>query len=209
MAAKHPRQTILRPRTEDACAWNPGRRELVAGAAAAAAILTLLAAGAAAELLRCAGADGRMIYTDNPALCPGADPFEPTGEVHGIDPEAPVHPTAAPDPSRRERSERRRRVNEAEAAEAARWRQRKLETQQELEQILARREQMRELVSHCNRGGQALTLDEAGIKRRVSCSVVQEEFRSLDTREASLRGYLDEGLREECRRAGCLPGWIR
>lgn len=177
--------------------------------AGTAAIVTLLAAGAAsAELLRCAGADGRTIYTDNPALCPGANPFEPKGEVHGIEPAAPVHP-AAREPSRLERSQRRRRVEEAQAAEAARWKQKKLEKEQELEQVLARREQMRELVSHCNRGGQALTLDDAGIKRRVSCSVVREEFSSLDTREASVRSYLEEGLAEECRRAGCLPGWIR
>jgi hypothetical protein len=200
---------ITRPRTRDACAWNPGRRRLVAGTATAAAIATLLAAGTAtAELLRCAGADGRTIYTDNPALCPGANPFEPKGEVHGIEPDAPANP-AAPEPSRHERSQRRRRVAEAEAAEAARWKQKKLEKEQELEQVLARRDQLRELVSHCNRGGQAITLDDAGIKRRLSCTVVREEFSSLDTREASVRSYLDEGLKEECRRAGCLPGWIR
>ena len=123
-------------------------------------------------------------------------------------PDAPAHP-AAPEPSRHERSQRRRRVAEAEAAEAARWKQKKLEKEQELEQVVARREQLRELVSHCNRGGQAITLDDAGIKRRLSCTVVREEFSSLDTREASVRSYLDEGLKEECRRAGCLPGWIR
>jgi len=181
----------------------------VAGGAAAVATCVLLSAtGVAAELLRCAGADGRTIYTDNPALCPGATSFEPKGEVHGIDPAPPAH-RAAPPTSRRERQHKRRRVAEAEAAEAARWQQKKLEKEHELEQILARREQMREIVSHCNRGGQALTLDDAGIKRRVSCSVVREEFHSLDTREASLRGYLADGLQEECRRAGCLPGWIR
>jgi hypothetical protein len=209
MERKPHQQTTTRPRTRDARAWSPGRWSLLAGTVLTAAIFSLLASGAAsAELLRCADANGRTIYTDNPSLCPGADPFQPKGEVHGIEPDAAV-PPAAPEPSRRERSQRRRRVAEAEAAEAARWKQKRLEKEQELEQILARREQMRELVSHCNRGGQAITLDDAGIKRRLSCSVVREEFDSLDTRESSVRSYLHEGLQEECRRAGCLPGWIR
>ena len=43
--------------------------------------LLVFAAPAAADLLRCKGPDGKVIYTDKADVCPGADPFEPTGVI--------------------------------------------------------------------------------------------------------------------------------
>ena len=44
-------------------------------------LLLALSAPAAADLLRCKNAEGKTIYTDKPELCPGAEPFEPKGEI--------------------------------------------------------------------------------------------------------------------------------
>jgi hypothetical protein len=54
-----------------------------------------------------------------------------------------------------------------------------------------------------------VTYDDAGIKQAVRCSDVKKELKALEQQEASARHYLQHELAEECRRAGCLPGWIR
>jgi hypothetical protein len=43
----------------------------------------------------------------------------------------------------------------------------------------------------------------------VSCEELEAEQQAVRSDEKRLEAYLDEGLEEECRRAGCLPGWIR
>ena len=50
---------------------------------------------------------------------------------------------------------------------------------------------------------------ETGIRRSYDCRDVDNEHEQVKARLAGLRLYLDDGLEEECRRAGCLPGWIR
>jgi hypothetical protein len=172
------------------------------------ALSLVLAGPAAAELLRCKAADGRMIYTDNPTLCPGAKPFEPKGEVQTAPSATPTPRQTAP-ASRLQRARARKRSDEAQEGEALRWKQRKVAKEQELETIQARREQIREYVTWCNRGNSVTTRDKSGIKRTVPCSEIRKEFGVLDEREASVRHYLESELPEECRRAGCLPGWLR
>ena len=167
-----------------------------------------LATPAAAELLRCKAADGRMIYTDNPALCPGAKPFEPKGAVQTAPSPTPASREVAPS-SRIERARARQRQAEAQEGEALRWKQRKEAKEQELASIRARRDEIREYVTWCNRGNIVTTRDEAGIKRTVPCSEIRKEFGVLDAREARVRNYLENELPEECRKAGCLPGWLR
>ena len=48
-----------------------------------------------------------------------------------------------------------------------------------------------------------------GIRSSYKCRDVDNEYEQVKARLAGLRLYLDDGLEEECRRAGCLPGWIR
>lgn len=160
--------------------------------------VTLGSAPAWAELFRCAGPDGKMIYTDQKALCPGAEAHEPSGVVHNT-PSAPKRTAPAA----------RRRAPLVDESQAPIWRQKRLDAETAIEQIRVHREKLRPHVSHCNRGGYVTTRDDAGIKRRVSCSWLRSEFAKLDDQEAEARAYLDGGLRDECRRAGCLPGWIR
>ena len=51
--------------------------------------------------------------------------------------------------------------------------------------------------------------DDAGIRQNVPCDDLRRELAELERERAELRAYLEGGLAEECRRAGCLPGWLR
>lgn len=157
-----------------------------------------------ADLYRCEGADGRVTYTDNAAACPQARKHETTGAVQTV-PSAPP-PVARPASRAAQQGSLTR---EAEAAAEESWRSRKMQAQEQLEAVEQRRERLREAVGWCNRGGELWKKDEAGIKHGVSCDAVRREFEAIEPRIAELRAYLDGGLEEECRRAGCLPGWIR
>jgi hypothetical protein len=179
------------------------RAKTLAGVVLTACLAGDLSAGA--ELRRCVGADGRVVFTDDAGRCPGTEPIEAPDSVQRVDPAAAGRGPA----SRRYGGRDHKLDRQAEAAEAARWQQKKAAKESELRQLEGRREYLRRYVAHCNRGGSVLTRDASGIKRTVSCAAVRGEFESLEAREASLRDYLESGLAEECRRAGCLPGWIR
>lgn len=168
--------------------------------------LVMPAPPAEAELLRCKDAHGKTIYTDKPELCPGAKPFEPKGEIQAAPPRTAP---ASRGPSALERARERQRAYDAEAGEAKRWQRKKQESEQELARIRERREELAEFVTWCNRGNQVITRDKAGIKRTMSCKNIRKQYEDLDGDEARVQAYLDEGLAEECRRSGCLPGWIR
>lgn len=169
--------------------------------------VALGSAGARAELFRCAGPDGRMVYTDDKSVCPQAKPYQPDGVVHGVDPSPQPEPAAAE--GRPARAALRGRAQDAEAGEAQVWRERKRAKEDELRQVAAQRDRLHGYVAWCNRGGQVITRDEAGIKQNVRCNELNDRLAALDEREEQIRDYLENGLAEECRRAGCLPGWIR
>jgi hypothetical protein len=172
-----------------------------------AALLIVSAPGnVRGDLLRCPGPDGNMIYTDDPSVCPGAEPFEPAGAVHSV---KPVAPAAVGRQQRLDAMERRRMKDRAEAGEMERWQLKKRAKEEELQSIAQRREDLLELLTWCNRGGRVVTYDDAGIKQAVLCSDMKKELKVLEQQEASARHYLKHELAEECRRAGCLPGWIR
>ena len=159
-----------------------------------------------AELFRCVGPDGKTVYTDQKSTCPGAEPSQPSGVVHratASDAPAPgpasASPLAAPGKATRK--------NAADASKQ--WRQKKVEAEQQVERIHARHEWIKEYVSYCNRGAYVTTRDDAGIQQVVNCSELKREFHDLEKQEADARAYLDTGLAQECRKAGCLPGWLR
>jgi hypothetical protein len=165
------------------------------------AIAALAATETAAELFRCTGPDGKTIFTDQKGACPDAEPFEPSGVVHSAPP-SPTRPPAA--------VQRDRHLSERAEEEAAKvWKQKKRDAEARIERIQQRRERMKPYVGHCNRGGYVTTRDEAGIEDAVNCSVLRREFAALDDQEAEARNYLENVLPEECRKAGCLPGWLR
>ncbi len=65
------------------------------------------------------------------------------------------------------------------------------------------------MVAWCNRGGELYVTQETGIRKGVKCGDAKRQFAASTTRTRELERYLREGLEEECRRAGCLPGWLR
>ena len=176
-------------------------RSITCALAAAAALVA--ADPASAKLYRCEMPGGGTVYTDNPSTCPGSEPHEPRGAVQAVTTSTAAPPRAQPATAPAALEERA-----AEAAEA-RWRTKKSRTQAELQAVEQEREKLRSLVTHCNRGGEIVRRDEAALKHQVSCDDARQAFAALETRSQELTSYLDGGIQEECRRAGCLPGWLR
>src|SRR5262245_18723091 len=120
--------------------------------------LSAVAAGAHAELFRCTGRDGKPVFTDQKHTCPGADASEPTGVVHHA--ESRTAPTNEAGPAAAARDAGPEHADLAEQ-QAALWKQKKLEAEQRIQKIEARREWIRRYVSYCNRGAWITTRDDA------------------------------------------------
>jgi len=159
-------------------------------------------AAAAADLLRCTGPDGKTVFTDDKSVCPHAEPYQPSGSVHGVvtTPAAPSEDAPkAPDA----------KSADAKAADAEHWRQLKSQKEEELRQLTSEETMLRGYVNFCNDGHTVFSRDAAGVKEKIPCSQLHARLSGLDARAAQLRNYLEVELPEECRKAGCLPGWIR
>jgi hypothetical protein len=156
-------------------------------------------------LYRCERADGSVVYTDSQATCPGASEHRTTGAVQSTG--SSSHAPAAMR-STGTRRMRRTTPSDTSAAEAA-WRSKKEQTRHELSVVTSRHDALAQYVSHCNRGGELFRTLDNGLKEGVSCKGLRAEVTALAARRDELQEYLDRGLREACRKAGCLPGWIR
>ncbi|HVN40247.1 MAG TPA: DUF4124 domain-containing protein [Myxococcota bacterium] len=159
---------------------------------------------AAADLLRCQGPDGRMVYTDDRSVCPESQRYQPSATV-----QQEVSSPASVDPAARGRSQGRAKEEQTDAAQAAVWRQRKMDKEDELRRATSEYDYLKSYVAFCNHGNYVFTEDESGIKTQVSCRDLGARLAALDSRVQGLQDYLDRGLPDECRRAGCLPGWLR
>ena len=174
-----------------------------------AIVVAIAAAGASslasAGLYRCTGPDGRTIYTDNRATCPGAEEHEPRGKVQTIPTEESSEPAALA-PKARDSSVLQ---IEDERAQKAHWQQKKRMKEEELRELQERHAQLEQYVTACNRGMEIISRDETGIKHRVSCDRIRKEYQEAEALQEPIREYLETGLEQECRQAGCVPGWIR
>lgn len=179
--------------------------------------LLFVSVAADADLLRCKGPDGKMIYTNDKALCPQAKPFEPEGEVQSGGPPAvskPAESTPGVTPEdaalaeRKQRSEARQRAAEEEESRAQAWRDKKTQRETALAKIQKRRAYLETFFALCNVGGTVVARDAAGVERNVRCTDIRSQYAALGKDEERARQQL-EALPDECRRAGCLPGWIR
>ena len=47
------------------------------------------------------------------------------------------------------------------------------------------------------------------MREDYSCDEAHESYERATERRKELKRYLAGGLEDECRRAGCLPGWVR
>lgn len=173
-----------------------------AGIAALCGLLGLARLEASAGFYRCQRADGSVVFTDSQATCPGASEHEPAAAVQSLGSSsgptrwapASLPPAHAP---------------ELDAQREAHWRQKKLEAERDLAQVSDRIRELEPFVTICNRGGYLYKTQDNGLKHKVSCDRVRDDFASLERESLELREYLDHGLGEECRTAGCLPGWLR
>ena len=154
-----------------------------------------------AEIYKCVGADGKTLFTSDQSQCPGAEQHQSTGRLETV----PKQPRS----SVRRPPARRRHAIGGQAGNEALWRGKKLRAETELRDLEGRLEYVSQAVTWCNRGRSLYTEDDTGIRRGYDCREVHNEHQQIKARMAGLRVYLDEGLEEECRRAGCLPGWIR
>ncbi len=160
-----------------------------------------LASPANTEIYRCTGPDGTVRFTGDASQCPGAKKHESKREIQAI-------PAPASGRSRRVPAARAETAA-TEDANAARWRGKKLQAQQQLAALEARLPGLKKAIGWCNRGSTLYRTDDLGRRRTIKCEDVQGEFEQLEQAHDQVSQYLAEGLEEECRRSGCLPGWIR
>ena len=170
------------------------------------ALLLLTAPTAGAELYRCIGPDGGLVFTDDESTCPGASEHESSGALQTHRVETPPSPAAAsPRLKRRPNSAR----TDGRTAMKNHWQSKKRAKENELRVLQERSQYLSRFVAGCNRGSDIITRDETGIKQTVSCDKIRAEYEQSLERQQPIRDYLDGGLQRECREAGCLPGWIR
>jgi Domain of unknown function (DUF4124) len=182
---------------------------LPAAALLSAFCAALAATPGAAEIYRCPGPDGKPTFTSDPASCPGAERHDPSRDVQRIQQEPEPSPLeaepgapGAPDPGAEA-------APQGEDAQAAMWQRKRSEAEQELRQIERSYGELEEIVTWCNRGGDLVVEDHVGVREDYSCDDARESYERASGRRKELKGYLAGGLEEECRRAGCLPGWVR
>ncbi len=169
-----------------------------------------LAAGAAAEIYRCQGSDGEVRFTSDPSQCPNAQPHElQEGTVQRVEKTQEPLVSARPGARGTTRQPLAAPSESGEGSEAV-WREKKLDAQRKLAQANAALETFTRVANWCNRGHAIWTEDsKTGMRREIECEDVDAEQAKLEARKRELEHYLAEGLEEECRRAGCLPGWLR
>ena len=178
---------------------QPGVRRL---AFASLGLALALAAGADAETYRCEGPDGKTLFTSDRSLCPRAERHESSGRIQRS-------ASATPEPSARRGGPSPARLAGDGDAEAEAWRAKRANAEADLAAARSRLETLHEVAGWCNRGREIWATDEDGLRHGVDCNDLAAQQKALQREERRLESYLAEGLEDECRRAGCLPGWIR
>ncbi len=180
------------------------------GAVAAIAFCWALAAPAAADVFKCVGPNGEIRFTSNAAQCPNAAPHAPkAAAVQRVDGAGPQLATARPGAAARPRTGAPAAHDDSGMQEQA-WRQKKGAAEQKLRALEAARDHILAAVRWCNKGhGVTKENPRTGLREDVSCEDVYGERDRLDAEVEAARAYVETGLEEECRRTGCLPGWIR
>jgi hypothetical protein len=167
------------------------------------AVCVLVPAAGRAELYKCRGPDGKTLFTSDRSQCPGAEVHEPSGRVQRSGP-APARRTA-PAPTARPAAA----APASDEAEAHAWRAKRARAEASLRELDAQLATLHEVAGWCNRGHLVFQQDEDGLRHDVDCDEVDVQEKALRREQKRLQAYLDEGLEEECRQAGCLPGWLR
>ena len=176
---------------------------------AACGVALWVGAPATAQIYRCEGPDGVTTYTSSPETCGDRAGTEiqlredllSSGGEGG----SSTGTTITRPPSFREGFG----LADGEGA-AEIWRSKKQRAEEDLRNAEDLAPRYQRATVRCRRsGGDAWYEDKDGIKHPVSCQRLEDEFQRLTAEQKRLQAYLNGGLAEECRRAGCLPGWIR
>ena len=168
-----------------------------------AALLLLGGASARAQIYKCPGQDGEMIFTSDPTACPGAQPHVLEKGLQRLGQERA-------NPARRSGAWKRRGgAAVADDGLERMWRRKRPDSEQELRHLDARLAKMKTVMQACNEGGQWYATDASGIRQHVPCQELRATRAELERKRRQLVAYLDEGLEDACRRAGCQPGWVR
>ena len=161
-----------------------------------------LAGPASGEIYKCQGPDGKTLYTTDPSQCPGSEAHVLKGQVQSVD-------SSASSPLRRSLPAARGTVD-SEATQRAYWQAKKRDAEATLVEGRERLGYLERMVTACNRGAELYIQDEdTGIRRGYKCNDVKAERIEVAGIVQQAEYFLEEGLEDECRRAGCLPGWIR
>lgn len=163
--------------------------------------------GVYADLYRCAGEEGRARYVDDPHACPSATPYQPRRRVQSVGPS--TGSAAPPQRTPTSRFNRNSSTGFGEQDAAFFWQRKKTQAQSELQRVDALLPRLERMAWRCNKGADAWYTDRAGLKHGVSCPQIGAERDRARAERERLRRYLEVDLAEECRRAGCLPGWVR
>lgn len=165
----------------------------------------LVAGSADAEIYKCVGPDGKTFFTSDRTACKGAQPHVLKKKVQNVldDRSSPVRrnggPPARPAP---------RAASPGDGLESM-WRRKRPAAEEELRQLGQQLQNMNSVIRSCNRGGEWYQTEESGIRKHIPCEELRERQAKLGQRQADLTEYLKNGLEDECRRAGCQPGWVR
>jgi hypothetical protein len=174
------------------------------------AVTLAFASAARAEIYRCVSANGEVRFTGDASQCPNAAPHAPRAETlqRAERPEAPLA-SARPGvgaSGRRPAAPAR----EASGAEEAAWREKKAEAESKVRSLESDHERVMAAVRWCNKGDGVLKENaRTGLREQVSCRSVDADRARIEGQLEEARAYLESGLEEECRQAGCMPGWIR
>lgn len=158
----------------------------------------------AGELLTYRTPDGSLGITDDPKLVPAGS------EILRRDPETPPRGRPSRDlPATASRSIPAKRSQDADpdAAEATRWRQKLRKARQEEERAAHALELAERDYRSCRHRENFASSYQAHIPGETACDeapvvAAQQEYERA-------KAYAEDGIEDECRRAGCLPGWLR
>ena len=161
-----------------------------------------LASPAFGEIYKCQGPDGKTLYTTDRSQCPGSDAHDLKGQVQSVDSSASAPPRRSLPAARGDA--------DSEAIQRASWQAKKRNAEATLAEERERLRYLERMVTACNRGADLYVEDEdTGIRHGYSCDNVKAERVESAGLIQRAESFLAEGLEDECRRAGCLPGWIR
>jgi hypothetical protein len=174
------------------------------------AALLAAAAEANAEIFRCRGPNGEVRFTSDATQCPSAVP-------HTVKDDAVQRASSTPAPLATARpggsTGARRpaaRGSEPSAAAESMWRRRKSEAELKVRELEAEDAHLAEATKWCNKGhGVVRENPRTGMRESVRCADIAAARERVTRELAVAREYRDGGLEEECRRSGCLPGWLR